>query len=237
MISKATNDLSNFDFTNGEVILIDKDEGISSFSIVHKLRKITGIKKIGHAGTLDPKATGLLILCTGKKTKEISKFQDLKKVYSGIISLGKTSPSMDLETELSEAKQTDFINLEILNETRNLFLGKIQQLPPMYSALKHKGKSLYKYARKGIEIERNLREVEIFDFTIEKYIEPDVYFRIICSKGTYIRVIADDFGKKLGTGGYLKKLRREAIGQFDVESAFTIKEFEKVFNSISVDGE
>lgn len=237
MISKATNDLSTFDFTNGEVILIDKDEGISSFSIVHKLRKITGIKKIGHAGTLDPKATGLLILCTGKKTKEISKFQDLKKVYSGIISLGKTSPSMDLETELSEVKQTDFVNLEILNETRNLFLGKILQLPPMYSALKHKGKALYKYARKGIEVERNPREVDIFDFTIEKYIEPDVYFRITCSKGTYIRVIADDFGKKLGTGGYLKKLRREAIGQFDVESAFTIKEFEKVFNSISVDGE
>lgn len=237
MISKATNDLSNFDFTNGEVILIDKDEGISSFSIVHKLRKITGIKKIGHAGTLDPKATGLLILCTGKKTKEISKFQELKKVYSGIISLGKTSPSMDLETELSEVKQTDFVNLEILNETRNLFLGKILQLPPMYSALKHKGKALYKYARKGIEVERNPREVDIFDFTIEKYIEPDVYFRITCSKGTYIRVIADDFGKKLGTGGYLKKLRREAIGQFDVESAFTIKEFEKVFNSISVDEE
>lgn len=237
MISKATNDLSTFDFTNGEVILIDKDEGISSFSIVHKLRKITGIKKIGHAGTLDPKATGLLILCTGKKTKEISKFQDLKKVYSGIISLGKTSPSMDLETELSDVKQTDFVNLEILNETRNLFLGKILQLPPMYSALKHKGKALYKYARKGIEVERNPREVDIFDFTIEKYIEPDVYFRITCSKGTYIRVIADDFGKKLGTGGYLKKLRREAIGQFDVESAFTIKEFEKVFNSISVDGE
>lgn len=237
MISKATNDLSTFDFTNGEVILIDKDEGISSFSIVHKLRKITGIKKIGHAGTLDPKATGLLILCTGKKTKEISKFQELKKVYSGIISLGKTSPSMDLETELSDVKQTDFVNLEILNETRNLFLGKILQLPPMYSALKHKGKALYKYARKGIEVERNPREVDIFDFTIEKYIEPDVYFRITCSKGTYIRVIADDFGKKLGTGGYLKKLRREAIGQFDVESAFTIKEFEKVFNSISVDGE
>lgn len=237
MISKATNDLFTFDFTNGEVILIDKDEGISSFSIVHKLRKITGIKKIGHAGTLDPKATGLLILCTGKKTKEISKFQDLKKVYSGIISLGKTSPSMDLETELSDVKQTDFVNLEILNETRNLFLGKILQLPPMYSALKHKGKALYKYARKGIEVERNPREVDIFDFTIEKYIEPDVYFRITCSKGTYIRVIADDFGKKLGTGGYLKKLRREAIGQFDVESAFTIKEFEKVFNSISVDGE
>lgn len=237
MISKATNEFLNFDFTNGEVILIDKDEGISSFGIVNKLRKITGIKKIGHAGTLDPKATGLLIICTGKKTKEISKFQDLIKVYSGIISLGRTSRSMDSETELTGSVKTDFVNLEKLNEVRNLFLGKIQQLPPMYSALKHKGKSLYKYARKGIEIKREPREVEIYDFIIEKYIEPDVYFRISCSKGTYIRVIADDFGKKIGTGGYLKKLRREAIGQYNVESAFTINEFEKVFNSISVNRE
>ncbi|KUG25059.1 trna pseudouridine synthase b [hydrocarbon metagenome] len=237
MINKATNEFLNFDFTNGEVILIDKDEGISSFGIVNKLRKITGIKKIGHAGTLDPKATGLLIICTGKKTKEISKFQDLIKVYSGIISLGRTSRSMDSETELSGSVKTDFVNLEKLNEVRNFFLGKIQQIPPMYSALKHKGKSLYKYARKGIEIKRESREVEIYNFIIEKYIEPDVYFRISCSKGTYIRVIADDFGKKIGTGGYLKKLRREAIGQYNVESAFTINEFEKVFNSISVNRE
>lgn len=234
MISKATNDFSKFDFTDGEVILIDKDGDHSSFSIVHKLRKITGIKKIGHAGTLDPKATGLLILCTGKKTKEISRFQELKKVYSGIIALGKSTASMDAETETLEEYDTSEISAEIIEEVRKTFLGKIMQLPPMYSALKHKGKSLYKYARKGIEIQRQPREVEIYDFEIEKYIEPDIYFKITCSKGTYIRVIADDFGKKLGCGGYLKKLRRDAIGEYKVDDAYTIEEFEKEFNSISV---
>lgn len=234
MISKATNDFGKFDFTNGEVILIDKDADRSSFNIVYKLRKITGVKKIGHAGTLDPKATGLLILCTGKKTKEISKFQDLQKVYSGIITLGKKTPSMDSETEVLEEKSTAGITPEKIEEVKKNFLGKILQLPPMYSAIKHKGKSLYKYARKGVEIERQLREVEIYDFEIVKYIEPDVHFKITCSKGTYIRVIADDFGNKLGCGGYLKKLRREAIGEYSVDNAFTIDEFEKEFNSISV---
>lgn len=234
MISKATNDFGKFDFDNGEVILIDKDADKSSFNIVHRLRKITGVKKIGHAGTLDPKATGLLILCTGKKTKEISKFQDLKKVYSGIITLGKKTSSMDSETETLEEKSTVDITPEKIEEVRKTFLGKIMQLPPMYSAIKHKGKSLYKYARKGVEIERQLREVEIYDFEITKYIEPDVYFKITCSKGTYIRVIADDFGNKLGCGGYLKKLRREAIGEYSVENAYTIDEFEKKFNSIMV---
>lgn len=234
MISKATNDFGKFDFNNGEVILIDKDADKSSFNIVHKLRKITGVKKIGHAGTLDPKATGLLILCTGKKTKEISKFQDLKKVYSGIITLGKKTSSMDSETETLEEKSTVDITPEKIEKVRKTFLGKIMQLPPMYSAIKHKGKSLYKYARKGVEIERQLREVEIYDFEITKYIEPDVYFKITCSKGTYIRVIADDFGSKLGCGGYLKKLRREAIGEYSVDNAYTIDEFEKKFNSIMV---
>lgn len=234
MISKATNDFGKFDFDNGEVILIDKDADKSSFNIVHRLRKITGVKKIGHAGTLDPKATGLLILCTGKKTKEISKFQDLKKVYSGIITLGKKTSSMDSETETLEEKSTVDITPEKIEKVRKTFLGKIMQLPPMYSAIKHKGKSLYKYARKGVEIERQLREVEIYDFEITKYIEPDVYFKITCSKGTYIRVIADDFGSKLGCGGYLKKLRREAIGEYSVDNAYTIDEFEKKFNSIMV---
>ena len=235
MISKAKNDFKNFDFTNGEVILIDKDVDRSSFNIVHRLRKITGIKKIGHAGTLDPKATGLLILCTGKRTKEISGFQDLQKVYSGIITLGKSTPSMDSETKAIEEKSTSEITPEKIEEVRKTFLGKIMQMPPMYSALKHKGKSLYKYARKGVEVERQPREIEVYDFEIEKYIEPDIYFSITCSKGTYIRVIADDFGKQLGCGGYLKKLRRESIGSFNVNDAYTIDEFEKEFNSISVE--
>lgn len=235
MISKATNDFSNFDFTNGEVILIDKDLHASSFNVVYKLRKITGIKKIGHAGTLDPLATGLLIICTGKKTKEISHFQELKKVYSGKIILGKRTASMDAETDVVEEHDTSDITLEKIISVKEAFVGKIEQTPPMYSAVKHKGKSLYKYARKGVEIERNSRPVEIYDFEIFNYVNPEIHFRISCSKGTYIRVIANDLGEKLGCGGYLKELRREAIGQYDVDDAFTIKEFEKEFNSITVD--
>lgn len=235
MISKATNDFSNFDFTNGEVILIDKDLHASSFNVVYKLRKITGIKKIGHAGTLDPLATGLLISCTGKKTKEISHFQDLKKVYSGKIILGKRTASMDAETDVIEEHDTSDITLEKIISVKEAFVGKIEQTPPMYSAVKHKGKSLYKYARKGVEIERNSRSVEIYDFEISNYVNPEIHFRISCSKGTYIRAIANDLGDKLGCGGYLKELRREAIGQYNVDVAFTIKEFEKEFNSITVD--
>lgn len=235
MISKATNDFSNFDFTNGEVILIDKDLHASSFNVVYKLRKITGIKKIGHAGTLDPLATGLLIICTGKKTKEISHFQDLKKVYSGKIILGKRTASMDAETDVIEEHDTSDITLEKIISVKEAFVGKIEQTPPMYSAVKHKGKSLYKYARKGVEIERNSRSVEIYDFEISNYVDPEIHFRISCSKGTYIRAIANDLGDKLGCGGYLKELRREAIGQYNVDVAFTIKEFEKEFNSITVD--
>lgn len=234
MISKATNDLKNFDFTDGEVILIDKESDISSFGIVRRLRKITGVKKIGHAGTLDPKATGLMILCTGKKTKTISSYQDMKKVYSGIISLGKNTLSMDSEMEAIEERSTSGISLDDIENVKKTFLGKIQQIPPMYSAIKHKGKSLYKYARKGIEIDRMPREVEVYNFDIVEYNEPDIHFVITCSKGTYIRVIADDFGKKLGCGAFLGKLRREAIGDYKVEDAFTITEFEKEFNPIAV---
>ncbi len=236
MISKATNDLKSFDFTNGEVILIDKDSDISSFGIIRRLRGITGIKKIGHAGTLDPKATGLMILCSGKKTKTISSYQDMKKVYSGIITLGKITASMDSEMEATEEKNTSDVTLENIEEVRKTFLGIIQQVPPMYSAIKHKGRSLYKYARKGIEIKRFPREIEVYDFEIIKYDEPDIYFNITCSKGTYIRVIADDFGKKLGCGAFLGKLRREAIGEYNVDTAYTINEFEKEFNSIAVNG-
>ncbi len=235
MISKATNDLFNADFTNGEVILIDKDAGISSFGIVRKLRRILGVKKIGHAGTLDPLATGLMILCTGKKTKEISTFQDQYKVYSGIISIGKRTASMDSETEVIEEKDFSNVSFDDIESVRKTFLGKIMQLPPMYSALKHKGKALYKYARKGTEVKRFPREVEIHEFYITKTDLPDIHFEIKCSKGTYIRVIADDFGNMLGCGGYLKKLRREAIGQYQVADAYTLNELEEQVNSIAAD--
>jgi len=227
MITKASTDLSNCDYASGEVILIDKEKGKSSFNAVHRIRKIVKVKKVGHAGTLDPAATGLLIICVGKKTKEIYKYQDLGKTYSGIIELGKRTSSMDAETEVIEEKSYTDISEEMIEEVRKNFMGEIQQVPPMYSALKHKGKALYKLARKGLEVKREPRTVTIYEFEILKIDLPEIEFRIRCSKGTYIRVIADDFGKKLGCGGYLKALRRDAIGDYKVEDALTVDEFEK----------
>lgn len=233
MITKKTNDFSGSNFETGEVILIDKTKGLTSFSVVHKIRKAVKVKKVGHAGTLDPEATGLLIICTGKKTKEIYKYQDFDKTYTGIISLGKSSPSMDAETDFTEEKSIEGIGNEEIEEVRKSFLGKIQQMPPMYSAIKHKGKSLYEYARKGLEIKRECREVTISKFEITKIDLPDIHFEIVCSKGTYIRVIADDFGKKLGCGAYLKNLRRTAIGEYKVEDAFEINEFRKIAETMT----
>ena len=233
MITKTTSDFSGCNFETGEVILIDKDKGLTSFSVVHKVRKAVQVKKVGHAGTLDPEATGLLIICTGKKTKEIYKYQDSEKTYTGIISLGKSTASMDAETEFSEEKSLNGIGNDEIEKVRKSFLGKIEQMPPMYSAIKHKGKSLYKYARKGVEIERAAREVTISKFEITKTDLPDIHFEIVCSKGTYIRVIADDFGNKLGCGAYLKSLRRTAIGEYKVEDAFEINEFRKIAETMT----
>lgn len=231
MITKETTDFSLLDFESGESILIDKPVSWSSFKVVYVVRKITSIKKVGHAGTLDPAATGLLILCTGKKTKQISQFQDLTKTYTGTITLGKTTPSMDVETEVTEVKPLIDITEEKIISVRDTFIGKIQQLPPMYSAIKHKGKSLYTFARKGKTIERNKREVEIMQFIITGINLPEIHFEIVCSKGVYIRVIANDFGEKLGCGGYLTNLRRTAIGQYNVLNALTPDEFEVKFKS------
>ena len=233
MITKTTNDFFGCNFETGEVILIDKDKGLTSFSVVHKVRKAVQVKKVGHAGTLDPEATGLLIICTGKKTKEIYKYRDSEKTYTGIISLGKSTASMDAETEFSEEKSLNGIGNDEIEKVRKSFLGKIEQMPPMYSAIKHKGKSLYKYARKGVEIERVAREVTISKFEITKADLPDIHFEIVCSKGTYIRVIADDFGNKLGCGAYLKSLRRTAIGEYKVEDAFEINEFRKIAETMT----
>ncbi|MBI9071714.1 MAG: tRNA pseudouridine(55) synthase TruB [Melioribacteraceae bacterium] len=229
MITKKQTDLENVDFASGQVIIFDKDLKASSFSVVYKVRKTVKVKKVGHAGTLDPYATGLLILCTGKKTKEIYKYQDLPKTYIGRITLGKKTPSMDVETDVSEEKSIDGISEDKICKVRDSFLGTIEQTPPMYSAIKHKGKSLYKYARKGEEIKREPREVSIYDFELTKIELPDVYFKIKCSKGTYIRVIANDFGDKLGCGGYLTELRRTEIGDIKVEDAWKIEDFKNLF--------
>lgn len=213
------------DFQSGEVILIDKPAFWSSFKVVHKLRKAIGVKKVGHAGTLDPFATGLLIICTGNKTKEITKYQNLKKKYTGVITLGKYSDSMDTETEIKDFPIPEELTEKRILEVAKKFSGEIQQIPPMYSAVKKAGKSLYTYARKGKTVEREPRIVTIYRFDIEKISMPEIYFTIECSKGTYIRVVADDFGKDLGTRAMLTSLRRTAIGDYLVEDAFQVNEF------------
>jgi tRNA pseudouridine55 synthase len=233
MITKQTKDPQNLDYLTGQVILIDKPVNRTSFNVVSRVRRLTKVKKVGHAGTLDPLATGLLIVCTGKKTKEISEYQAQRKKYTGIITLGKSSPSMDLATEITETGLPDDLNEDKIFSVRNKFLGNIEQIPPMFSALKHKGKALYKLARAGKEVERALRQVEIFSFDITKIELPDIYFEIACSKGTYIRVIADDFGKELGCGGILSLLRRTEIGDYKVDDAFDLEEFTKEFNEVS----
>lgn len=232
MITKQTKDLQNLDYLSGQVILIDKPVNWTSFDVVSRVRRLTKVKKVGHAGTLDPLATGLLIVCTGKKTKEISEYQAQRKKYTGIITLGKTSPSMDLGTQVTETVLPDNLNEDKIFSVRNKFLGNIEQIPPMFSAIKYKGKALYKLARAGKEVERNPRQVEIYSFEITKIGLPDIHFEISCSKGTYIRVIADDFGKALGCGGILSLLRRTGIGDYKVDDAIDLDEFKSRFDII-----
>jgi len=224
MITKATSDFSQFDFQSGEVILIDKPTGWSSFKAVYKIRQAAGVKKVGHAGTLDPLASGLLIICTGKKTKEISQYQDFEKTYTGTITLGQSSPSMDLETEITSTKSTDDLTSKQILAVRDTFIGKITQIPPMYSAVKVNGKSLYKIARKGKTVERQPREVTVTSFDIKKLSLPNIEFEIVCSKGTYIRSIANDLGDTLGCGGVLSSLRRTKIGSYSVDDALDTNE-------------
>ncbi|MBQ4913062.1 tRNA pseudouridine(55) synthase TruB [Maribacter sp. MMG018] len=217
--------LTKDDFLNGQLLLIDKPLGWSSFQAVNKLkwaiRKKFDLKKIkiGHAGTLDPLATGLLIICTGKFTKKIPEYQGQAKEYTGTITLGSTTPSYDLETEIDQTFSTAHITDELIYETTSQFIGEIQQAPPVFSALKKDGKRLYEYAREGKDVEIKKRNVHILEFEITKITMPEVAFRIKCSKGTYIRSIAHDFGKTLGSGGHLTSLRRTKIGKFNVDNA------------------
>ena len=232
MVTKQTKDLQNLDYLSGQVILIDKPVNWTSFDVVAKLRRLIKVKKVGHAGTLDPLATGLLIVCTGKKTKEIANYQEQRKKYTGIITLGKSSPSMDLATDITEKSVPENLTEEKIFEVRNKFLGKIEQVPPMFSAIKHKGKALYKLARKGKEVEREPRQVEIYSFDITKIELPDIHFEIACSKGTYVRVIANDFGNELGCGGILSLLRRTEIGDYKVDDANSMNEFSSMFKIV-----
>lgn len=224
-------------FKNGQVILIDKPIEWTSFQVVNKLgweiRHHFNIKKIkvGHAGTLDPLATGLLVICTGKMTKNINTFQGQEKEYTGIIKLGSTTPSFDLETEINQTFPTDHINPEMIYNIANTFVGDIQQLPPVFSALKKDGKRLYEFARSGETVEVKPRTVNVSEFEITEINNLNVSFRIRCSKGTYIRSIANDFGKALDSGGHLIALRRTRIGNFSVDNALPPLDFVNTLKS------
>ncbi len=209
-------------FCQNSIFLVDKPLDYTSADIVRIFKKELKLDKVGHSGTLDPRATGLLVLCSGKMTKRITEFIDYDKSYEGIIRIGAVTKSFDTETEEEELNDVSGIDDIDLEKTRKLFTGEIEQLPPMFSALKHKGKPLYKLARKGREIERKLRKIHVSEFNVWRISNTEVGFFISASKGAYIRCIANDFGRELGTGGYLKELRRTRIGNFKLKS-FTEK--------------
>ena len=210
----------------GEILLIDKPLGWTSFDVVKRIRWSFDLEKVGHAGTLDPKATGLLIVCTGKKTKAIGRFVGLEKEYIGTLELGIRTPSHDTETEVTEQRPFGDVTMEKLRTAVEKFLGKQLQKPPMYSAVKYGGKPLYKYARKGRSVEREPKEVEVCEFAITGFEPPRADFRIVCSKGTYVRTLVDDLGQKLGCGATLLALRRTRIGQYHVSQAMTVEQLE-----------
>ncbi|WP_310555340.1 tRNA pseudouridine(55) synthase TruB [Flavobacterium sp.] len=222
------------DYLNGQVLLIDKPLKWSSFQAVNKL-KYTLINKlglpkkfkIGHAGTLDPLATGLLIVCTGKFTKSISEIQGQAKEYTGTFHIGATTPSYDLETEIDAVFPTDHITETLIQETISIFLGEIDQKPPVFSAIKKDGVRLYEHARAGVEVEIASRKTQIHEFEITRIALPEIDFRVVCSKGTYIRSLAFDFGLALQSGAHLKVLRRTKIGDYDVKNGLTPDAFEK----------
>lgn len=219
------------DFKNGQVLLIDKPLTWTSFQAVNKLRweirQAFNIKKIkvGHAGTLDPLATGLLIICTGKMTKQINTFQGQDKEYTGTFVLGSTTPSYDLETEIDHTFPTEHITEASIQKATEQFIGAIEQYPPIFSALKKDGKRLYEYAREGKDVEITSRKVHISEFEITNIDNDNIEFRVVCSKGTYIRSLAHDFGKALNCGAHLSVLRRTKIGDFDVKNAVTPVDF------------
>ena len=210
-------------------MLIDKPLEWTSYDVIRKLRKIINIKKIGHAGTLDPLATGLLIVCTGKFTKKINEYMSQEKEYTGTITLGAVTPTYDRESEPESFKSLDGITEEIITEKTKQFTGEILQTPPIHSAIKQNGKPVYLMARKGLDVVLQPRKITIKEFEITKIDLPVITFKVVCSTGTYIRSLANDFGIGLGCGGYLSELRRTRIGNFKVEEAVTIEQFQSQF--------
>ncbi|MDR3307134.1 MAG: tRNA pseudouridine(55) synthase TruB [Endomicrobium sp.] len=220
-MAKTYNDISG-------IALIDKPSGITSFKAVHKIKKVLNVKKTGHCGTLDPSATGLLLVLIGKATKLQAKFMKKDKVYTSSFILGTVTDTGDLDGNVISQKDSSDINIEKIKEAAKCFIGEISQIPPMYSALKYKGKRLYELARQGVEIERQPRKIVINEFDIISYCNGIVNVRVSCSSGTYIRTLAQDLGNVLGCGATVKTLRRERIDGFDVKDALKYEDCEDV---------
>ncbi len=219
-------------FAEGKVLLFNKPINWTSFDIVKKVRYLIKVKKVGHAGTLDPLATGLLIVCTGKFTKQINAYMGMEKEYTGTFTLGSTTPSFDLETEPENFKDCSHLTLEEIHQAAATFVGDILQMPPQHSAIKKDGQRLYLSARQGIEVKVDPRPVHIAAFEITDIQLPIVSFRVVCSTGTYIRSLANDFGAALGVGAYMSSLCRTRIGDFHLQNAIQIQDFIEEINTI-----
>lgn len=212
----------------GSIFLVNKPLGWTSFKVVKKIKWLAQAKKAGHAGTLDPLATGLLIVCTEKKTKQIPEIQAAEKEYTGCITLGVTRPSYDMETDVNATFPTEHITEKLINEILPSFMGEIQQVPPLHSAIKVNGKRAYKLARQGVQHTLDSRNVTIRELEITRFQLPELHFRVVCSKGTYIRSLANDIGKALGSGGYLSSLVRTRIGNYTLKDAKTPDEWQEL---------
>lgn len=213
-------------YLDGKVILINKPLEWTSFDVVRKIRNLTRIIKVGHAGTLDPLATGLLIVCTGRFTKKINEYMGMEKEYTGTITLGAVTPTYDLESEPEQHQSISHLTNEMIHAATTQFTGPILQVPPAHSAIKKDGKPVYLAARKGEDVQLEPRPITIYEFTITRIELPVVHFKVVCSTGTYIRSLSHDFGKALGVGGYMSSLCRTRIGEFHLEQAQTMEEFE-----------
>ncbi len=222
-------------FEGGRVILIDKPLHWTSFDVIRKLRSLIKIKKIGHAGTLDPLATGLLIVCTGKFTKKINDYMSREKEYTGTFTLGASTPTYDLESEPQNLKEVGDISIDMLKEITKHFTGVISQVPPIHSAIKQAGKPVYILARKGIDVKLEPRKITVYEFEITKAALPIISFRVVCTTGTYIRSLANDFGAAIGCGAYLSSLCRTRIGEFTLDQSVPIDEFVRQIKEVKYD--
>ncbi len=222
------------EYLEGKALLIDKPLHWTSFDVVRKLRGLLQIKKIGHAGTLDPLATGLLIVCTGKFTKKINEYMAAEKEYTGSITIGAVTPTYDLESQPEQQKDYSFVTPELITATTQQFIGAIAQYPPIFSAIKKDGVALYELARRGVDVKPEARNITITAFEITNIELPVIAFRVTCSTGTYIRSLANDFGAALGCGGYLSSLRRTKIGAADVCNSVTMEQLEAIFTAAAI---